>query len=78
MHYVTFDGLNFNLLASCNYILVHDLDHLSKLDVILRNDHQLSFNERPKRSVDVMVDNKKVHLGSKRRYISFSTIDYQG
>ena len=65
MQYITFDGLNYNLIAGCSYKLVHDLDRTNALDIILNNDPNLTPSSKAKRTVDINVDGQEVHLGNK-------------
>ena len=66
VQFITFDGLNYNLAAGCNYKLIHDMDHTENMDIILQNSADMSHSSAPKRSVRVRVDGHDVLLGKKR------------
>ena len=65
LSYSTFDGLNYQLLTGCSYFLVHDTDSESNFDVIVNNDPKVNYNTTVKRTLDIKVDGKSVHLGQK-------------
>ena len=75
MHYNTFDNLNYNLLTGCSYYLIHDSDPTSGFDVIINNDPAINYNTTVKRSIEIIVDGKKVFLGQKLNNMFLVTVD---
>ena len=66
MHYTTFDGLNYNLMAGCSYKLVHDKVHVEKLEIVLNNNGFMGHQSKLNRTVNITTGDKNVFLGGKR------------
>ena len=65
MHYVTFDGVHYNLLAGCRYILLQDRTTQDGTDVILINDNNMVNTAPAKKKVLIKDDGREIMLGRK-------------